>query len=144
MLANEPLTPGASRVVRLPVSDSSMQITVAINSQDPGVPLHAVVAAPDGSTLIDSNFNGTFARGVKATTTGTYVLTITNMGSANATVNAVFGNLPAVQPGSQFNFEAYGGLVAGTLMSVVGVIVMIVGGVITVLDWRRKKPAPPT
>ena len=70
---------------------------------------------------------------------GEYTLTITNLGSSPVKVGGIFGYLPILGNNNQVNLQSLGGIIAGVILFVIGIITLIVGAIIIILDRRRKK-----
>ena len=70
---------------------------------------------------------------------GEYTLTITNLGSSQVRVGGIFGYLPIIGNNNQVNLQPLSGIIAGVILFIIGIITLIVGAIITILDRRRKK-----
>ena len=70
---------------------------------------------------------------------GEYTLTITNLGSSPLKVGGIFGYLPILGNNNQVNLQPLSGIIAGVILFIIGIITLIVGAIITILDRRRKK-----
>ena len=70
---------------------------------------------------------------------GEYTLTITNLGSSPVKVGGIFGYLPIIGNNNQVNLQSLGGIIAGVILFIIGIITLIVGAIIIILDRRRKK-----
>jgi len=68
---------------------------------------------------------------------GKYTLAIDNLGGRLVSVGILFGNLPFVGQNNQLNLNLFGGLVAGGILAVAGIIALIVGPVVLIVDRRR-------
>ena len=72
---------------------------------------------------------------------GEYTIIVTNLGSHPVKVGGIFGYLPIIRNNNQVNLEPLSGIIAGVILFIIGIITLIVGAIIAVLDRRRKKPA---
>lgn len=70
---------------------------------------------------------------------GEYTLTITNLGSSPVKVGGIFGYLPIIGNNNQVNLQPLSGIIAGVILFIVGIITLIAGTIITILDRRKKK-----
>ena len=59
------------------------------------------------------------------------------VGGSLVSVGILFGNLPFVGQNNQLNLNLFGGLVAGGILAVAGIIALIVGPVVLIVDRRR-------
>jgi hypothetical protein len=64
---------------------------------------------------------------------------ITNLGSNQVTANTLFGNSDFFDANGQPNTILSATAIAGPLLSFVGIIVLIVGGIILFIDRRRAR-----
>lgn len=98
--------------------------------------MHVVLVAPDNKTLLDSPFTENKAMNAHPAVSGTYKLTVTNTGGSSIRVDVVFGHLPGAGPQDSIWLTTFGGVVVGIIIITIGVIVMIAGGVIVIIDRR--------
>jgi hypothetical protein len=98
--------------------------------------MRAVLTGPDGSELLNSEFQETFANSVDPATAGTYTLVITNEGTEDAEVDVVFGHIPGVGQDT-VDADTYGGVIAGVGIIIAGVVVMAGGVAVWAIDRRR-------
>ena len=70
---------------------------------------------------------------------GEYTLTITNLGSSPVKIGGIFGYLPIIGNNNQVNLQPLSGIIAGVILFFIGIITLIVGAIIIILDRRRKK-----
>jgi hypothetical protein len=136
----EQLNAGESRTLSLDLTDTSKPLSIFISSTDATMPITIVVTSPEGKKLLDSNVTGNRVMSTDPTMAGTYVLRITNAGQAATSINAVFGRFPGIGENNQVNFEAFSGVLAGVGIIITGIIVMIAGVAITIIDSRKRPP----
>jgi hypothetical protein len=70
---------------------------------------------------------------------GRYTLIITNLGPLPVKVGGMFGYIPIIGNDNQLNLEPLNGIIAGVILFIIGIITLIVGAIIAVLDRRRRK-----
>ncbi|HYT41962.1 MAG TPA: hypothetical protein VEP90_06425, partial [Methylomirabilota bacterium] len=88
--------------------------------------------------VISTNeFTKPFLTTIKPDVMGRYNLVIDNLGGRLVSVGILFGNLPFVSQNNQLNLTLFGGLVAGGILAVAGIIALIVGPVVLIVDRRR-------
>jgi hypothetical protein len=152
-LNNVALGPGESVDATLQVTDPSRRVSVAINVDKFGGPagdvkLNQVVKAPDGSVVsstseFSENLFTTFQPDATGQPrfSGNYVLTVTNVGTREVNLNIAFGYLPFTD--GMEDAGLFGGIIAGASLAAAGVITLIAGAVIVVIDGRKKTSQPP-
>ncbi len=137
ILQREQLNAGESESLSLEVTDTSKPLSVFVSSTDTSVPLAIVVASPEDEILLNSNFTENTVMGVEPTVAGTYSLRVTNEGQTATSIDVIFGRFPGIEENNQVAFETFGGVIAGLGIIIAGIIVMIGGGVLLVIDKRR-------
>jgi hypothetical protein len=75
----------------------------------------------------------------KPETAGTYTLIISNLGAGQIKVGGIFGYLPIIGNGDQVNLVPVSGVIAGAIIFVIGIITLIGGTIITIIDIKRNK-----
>ena len=88
----------------------------------------------------NNNENDDLFTTFKPDTQGEYTLIITNLGSEPVKVGGIFGYIPIIGNNNQVSLQPLSGIIAGVILFIVGIITLIVGALIAVLDRRRKKP----
>lgn len=154
VVANTSIQPGASITAKKDVSalDKPIYLTVGLGgAQQMSTDIHLkqVTTDPSGKVVSSSEFQKVYTTTINPTTIGTYTVTISNLGTAPVTVAGTLGYIPWV--GTEGNptasssnpGEGLGVVFAGGGLAAAGVITLIVGGIVTVLD-RRKASQPRT
>lgn len=131
------LDPEQSRSLSLQVDDTSRPLSIAVNSKNLDAVLAVTVTAPDGQTILNSNLTENTVLSTNPTVAGEYLLEITNTGGSSTIIDVIFGHFPGFEENNQVNFGVFGGVLAGTGMIIAGLLVMIAGVVIWVVDRRR-------
>lgn len=146
-LNNVALGPGESVDATLQVTDPDRRVSIAINvdkfaGPSGEVKLNQVVRGPDGSVASSSNeFSENLFTTFQPEAAGNYVLTVTNVGTRQVSLNVAFGYLPFTD--GMDDAGLLGGVIAGASLAAAGVITLIAGAVIVVLDGRKKTSQPP-
>jgi hypothetical protein len=129
------LSPNESQTMSLDVTDPAKTLSIVINANNEAK-LTAVLTDPAGTKYIDTPFVKTVTLSAQPTVTGIYKLEITNIGTEDTEIDAIFGHLPGTGP-DRVNAEMFSGVIAGTGIIIAGIIVMIVGVVILVVDRKK-------
>jgi len=149
VIANTSIQPGASISANKDVNalDKPIYLTVGLGGQQSASDIHLkqVTTDPSGKTVSSSEFQKVYTTTINPTTTGTYTVTVSNLGTAPVTVAGTFGYIPWV--GTEGNptasnsnpAEGLGVVFAGGGLAAAGVIILIVGGIVTVIDGRNAK-----
>ncbi len=152
VIANTPIQPGASVSAKKDVNalDKPIYLTVGIGGQQQSsidIHLKQVTTDPSGKIVSTSEFQKVYTTTINPTTTGTYTVMVSNLGTAPVTVAGTFGYIPWV--GTEGNptainsnpAEGLGVVFVGGGLATAGVVTLIVGGIVTALD-RRKVSQP--
>jgi len=99
--------------------------------------LRETVRNPNAEVISTNEFTKQFLTTIKPDVMGKYTLAIDNLGGRLVSVGILFGNLPFVGQNNQLNLNLFGGLVAGGILAVAGIIALIVGPVVLIVDRRR-------
>jgi hypothetical protein len=70
---------------------------------------------------------------------GERTLIITNLGSVPVKVGGMFGYIPIIGNDNQLNLQPLTGIIAGVILFIAGIITLIVGAIIAVLDRRGRR-----
>ena len=99
--------------------------------------LRETVRNPNGEILLTNDFAKQFVATIKPDVIGKYTLTINNLGGNFVRIGILFGNLPFVGQNNQLNVNFFAGLVTGGVLAIAGIIALIVGLVVSIVDRRR-------
>jgi uncharacterized membrane protein len=143
---------GRSIEVTTQVTDLSRPILVAIHIERPEglVRLIETVKDPSGAVVSNNEFSVNLFTTFQPQTIGNHILNITNAGTAQVTINAVFGYMPFItaaspssgqvgQPIPGVDLSSLSVVVTGGILTTIGFFTIIAGIVISVLDSRRGK-----
>ena len=122
-------------------SQSQQQIPA---TQSSDIRLKEEVTDPNGRVVSSNEFSNSFFTSFKPEVTGVHTVTISNLGTRTVSVNGAFGYMPFIGPDSKPNFDnmigggwGLGMIIAGGALAGVGVVTLIIGTIITVVDNRR-------
>jgi|SRR5215217_5195774 len=120
-------------------NSNSSQNEQASNAAAAGrhVSLNEVVKDPAAKILSNTTFSRQFFTILKPTAQGTYTLIISNLGSDTVKVGALFGPATFLNENNQINFNIFSGVVAGLSAAAVGILALIAGIIVLILDRRK-------
>lgn len=102
-----------------------------------------IVISPEGEVINKNQISENTQSDLLATfmpeSEGTYTLTLTNLGRERVTVFGFFGFLPILEEGGEINFAPIMGVAAGAAIFIIGIISLIAGTIITLLDWNKRR-----
>ena len=129
---------GKSLVKTIDDVTTGTNIAISLNFQPPDVPFNVQVIQESGLTkLLDVNFTNKLFTKYTATEDGDNNVLITNLGSEQASGNTVLGNVAFFDANGQPQVALGGAAIAGPFLSFIGVVVLIAGGVIYLIDKRK-------
>jgi hypothetical protein len=99
--------------------------------------LRETVRNPHGEVISANEFTKQFLTTIKPDVIGKYTLTIDNIGGSLVSVGILFGNLPFVGQNNQLNINLFGGLIAGGILAIAGIIALMAGLIVVIVDRRR-------
>ncbi len=125
-----------------PPPTPSAQTPATTPSSD--IRLKEEVTDPNGRVVSSNEFSNSFFTSFKPEVTGAHTVTISNLGARTVSVSGAFGYMPFIGPDSKPNFDnmmgggwGLGMIIAGGVLAGVGVVTLIIGAIITVVDSRR-------
>lgn len=151
VIDNTSIQPGASLSAKKDVNalDKPVYLTIGLGEQQQSSPsdihLKQVTTDPSGKTVSSSEFQKVYTTTISPTTTGTYTVTVSNLGTKPVTVSGTFGYTAWVGTGGNPTAsnsnpgEGLGAVYAGGGLAAAGVVTLIAGGIVTVLDRRKVK-----
>jgi hypothetical protein len=99
--------------------------------------LREVVRDSNGRILSQNDLSKQFFTTFKPTIPGTYTLVISNLSSNPVRVAALFGSATFVNENNQININLFTGVIAGLVLIGIGIITLIAGIIIVILDRRK-------
>jgi hypothetical protein len=115
----------------------SLVISIESNTGQTNPTLRETVRNPNGEVISSNEFTTQFLTTIKPNVIGKYTLTIDNTGGSLVSVGILFGNLPFVGQNDQLNMNLFVGLVAGGILAIAGIIALIAGLIIVIVNRRR-------
>jgi len=119
----------------------SLALSIATKQQqqqsNDNVLLREQIKDPHGRIVTNDEFKNQFFITTQPQSSGNYTVTITNLGNQLVTVDALFGQVPFVNEKNQIQLGSVITILGGGIAIVFGIIVLISGGVILVMDSRR-------
>jgi hypothetical protein len=106
-------------------------------SNNNNISLREVVRDSNGRILSQNDLSKQFFTTFKPTIAGTYTLVISNLGSNPVRVAALFGAATFVNENNQININLFTGVIAGLVLIGIGIITLIAGIIIVILDRRK-------
>jgi hypothetical protein len=106
-------------------------------SNNNNISLREVVRDSNGRILSQNDLSKQFFTTFKPTIAGTYTLVISNLGSNPVRVAALFGSATFVNENNQININLFTGVIAGLVLIGIGIITLIAGIIIVILDRRK-------
>jgi hypothetical protein len=150
------IEPGESIDATRQVTDTSRPVTIAIHIQgiEEGasttlrndIRLVETVTSSSGEVASRSEFSGHLFTTFTPEQTGSYVLTINNVGTEQVTIDGTFGYMPFVgmDDGQQVNLGQMSGLIGAATLTAIGFLTIIAGIVVVVIDSRKRKDSTVT
>lgn len=149
IVARTSIDAGKSATAQTDVSRLDIPLSLAISVErpagttaPPGIPMTETVTDPSGQVVSSNQFVDSFYTTFTPHATGTYTVTITNTGSRPAIVSGMFGHMPFMSmDGRTISWPgAFGLIIVGGVLSAVGVMTLIAGGIVLAIDSRSKRP----
>lgn len=101
------------------------------------------VIDPHGFTINRNQFGGEgqseLFTSFEPKTDGIYTLSIYNPGTEQVRIGGLFGYLPITENNGKVSLVPVAGLLAGAILVIIGIITLIAGTIIVILDRRRDK-----
>jgi uncharacterized RDD family membrane protein YckC len=147
------IRPAGSVNVSAQVIDTSRPVSLAIHlernnsttgGQIPNNILRETVRNPNGVIMASNEFTKQIFTTFKPDITGKYIVTIYNLGNSPVSIGVLAGNLPFIGANNKVNFNSLSGIIAGVILTIVGIIVVIAGIILLILDRRRITPSTQT
>jgi hypothetical protein len=161
ILNNIPINPSTSENKTLRVTNTERTVAIALHVETAGADstqrqeqassmsiIREEVRNPSGVVInknqFNSSSNGNFNNNndenedlfttFKPAMQGRYTLIITNFGPLPIKIGGMFGYIPIIGNDNQLNLEPLSGIIAGVILFIVGIITLLVGAIIAVLD----------
>jgi hypothetical protein len=129
----------------LQVNDITHPVSVILHSglESIDVTLRESIRDPNGRIVNTNEFSKDFFTTFKPNMTGEYTLLISNLGPNDVNIDGIFGFIPFVGGDDQVDLSSLNSIVTGVIVFIIGIIALIAGIIIVILDRRREKRRPP-
>jgi hypothetical protein len=150
ILSSVPIKPSSSVNANTQVIDTSRPLSIAIHVERAhggaiaNNILRETVRNPNGVIITENEFTNQFFTTFKPDIIGKYTVTIYNLGASPVSIGVLAGNLPFVGANNAVNFTSFGGIIFGVILTVAGIIGLIIGVIVLILDRRRLAPKEQT
>jgi hypothetical protein len=160
MVAKTSIDPGKSLDTRIEVHQLDRPISLAIGIDRTGeqpqtqvppsapssdIRLKEVVTDANGRVISSNEFGDSFFTSFKPDVAGVYIITVSNLGTNPVSVSGAFGYMSFVgQDGkpdinSMMGAGELGMIITGGALAAVGVVILIAGAIITIVDNRNRR-----
>jgi hypothetical protein len=139
IVSNSTIQPGQSIDITRETVKAGRNLSLVISSEPFDVSLRMETTDPKGIIVSSNNFSEQLLTTIKPEISGKYISKIINLGSEPVTIDAVVGQLPAIDENDQTRLNLLKGILGGIIAVVIGVIVLIAGGIILIVDRRKSK-----
>jgi|SRR6476620_6107665 len=135
--SSETISPGKSMLKTSEVN-AGKKIAIAINYKPSDVPLNIqVIQQPDLAKILDLNFTDKLFTNFMPSKDGMDNIMITNLGTKQVSANTIFGSSEFFDSVGQPKTILGAMAIAGPLLSFVGIIVLLIGGLFLIKDRIR-------
>ena len=139
IVSNSPIQPGQSINISRETVKAGRSLSLVISSEPFDVSLSAETNDPKGIIVYSNKFSGRLLTTIKPEISGKYISKITNLGTEPVTIDAVVGQLPVIDENDQTRLNVLREILGGIIAVVIGIIVLIAGGIIFLVDRRKSK-----
>lgn len=155
IVAKTSISPGSS-VDAQTVADTlgrPLSLAIGLDRQQSGndeYRLKETVTDPSGKVVSSSEFQDSFFTTLQPEMTGPYTVTISNLGREPVTISGTFGYMPFVGTEGKPNVDAMiggqglGVVIVGGGLAAAGILVLIIGAIIAVVDGRKPQGSTST
>jgi hypothetical protein len=124
-------------------TNTQSNFSLIISSEPSDVILRAQIRDPKGKTISINEFRDQFFGSFKPESAGDYVAVISNRGASPATVEAMLSQIPVFAENDENQLSFLYGILVGMILAIIGILFLVGGGVILIIDKRRSKPTTP-
>jgi hypothetical protein len=146
ILSSVPIKPSSSVNANTQVIDTSRPLSIAIHVEQAhggaiaNNVLRETVRNPNGVIITESEFTKQFFTTFKPDIVGKYTVTVYNLGAGPVSIGVLAGNLPFVGANNTLSLTSFGGIIAGVILTVAGIIGLIIGVIVLISDRRKITP----
>jgi hypothetical protein len=135
----ETISPDKS-IVKNSEVEAGKKMAIVVNYQPTDVPLNIqVIQQPGLAKILDLNFTQRVFTNFVPSEDGTDIIMITNLGTKQVSANVIFGSTEFFDATGQPNTALGAMAIAGPLLSLIGIIILIIGGVFLLRDRIRTR-----
>jgi uncharacterized protein (UPF0333 family) len=135
----ETISPGKSMFKSSQVT-AGKKMAIVVNYQPPDIPLNIqVIQQPSLSKILDLNFTHRLFTNFVPSKDGMDNIMITNLGTKQVSASAIFGSSEFFDATGQPKTALSVMAIAGPLLSFIGIIVLIIGGIFLLMVRIRKR-----
>lgn len=139
IVSNSTIQPGQSINISREAVEEGRNFSLVMSSEPSDVILRTETNDPKGIIVSSNEFSEQLLTTFKPEISGKYISKITNLGTKPVTVNGVVGQLPVIDENDQARLNILNGILVGIFAVVIGIIVLIAGGIIFIVDRRKSK-----
>ena len=139
IVSNSTIKPGQSVNITRETVEAGRSLSLVISSEPFDVSLRAETNDPKGLIVSSNEFSERLLTTIKPEISGKYISKITNLGTEPVTIDAVIGQLPIIDENDQTRLNLLRGILGGIIAVAIGIIVLIAGGIIFIVDRRKSK-----
>jgi hypothetical protein len=124
-------------------ANTRSNFSLIVSSEPSDVILGAQIRDPKGKTISINEFRNQFFGSFKPESAGDYVTIISNKGAKPATVEAMLSQIPLFSENDENQQSLLYGILVGMILAIIGILLLVGGGVILIIDKRKSKPTTP-
>jgi hypothetical protein len=124
------------------ITQPGLALSIASKQQkqsNENILLREQIKDPHGRIVSNGDFKNQFFTTTQPESSGNYTVKISNLGSEPVTLDAIFGQIPFVNEKNQIRLGIAVVILGGGIAIVVGILVLIAGGVVLIMDIRTKE-----
>ena len=134
-------TIGPDQSLKIPSQGTNTQsnFSVIIDAEPSDVLLRSEIKDPKGKIVSINEFRGQFFGSFKPQYRGVYETMLTNKGIKSASVNAIVSQIPLIFENDENRLNLLMGVLAGIILVIIGIVLLVGGGAILIIDKRKSK-----
>ena len=118
-----------------------MALSIASKQQkqsNENILLREQIKDPRGRIVSNGDFKNQFFTTIQPESSGNYPIKVSNLGNGPVTLDAIFGQTPFVNEKNQIQLGIAIVILIEGIAIVVGILVLIAGGVVLIVDIRKR------
>ena len=136
---NKTIRPSQSLKISSHGTNTQSNFSIIINAEPSDVLLRSEIKDPKDKVVSVNEFRGQFFGSFKPKYRGEYETTLTNKGIKSASVDAIVSQIPLISESDENRLNLLMGILAGIILVIIGILLLVGGGVILVMDKRKSK-----